>query len=840
MKHYYQETRLTLSTPGEFFVRLISHSAYIILIVVAGLLLFSKSESLLWPGLLFALFLIDRLLHIGQGDESIRALAKGGNFARVCTPETYKLINNAYRRSLLLHHNLHLALIKELLEHRGVITTLRRLSVDTDAFSVKVQERFNNMAHEEEAMRSDTDQKKRAAALLESIGKIMLRSYGSAVRTGGRFIEPQDIFASVVAERDESLAKLFDFFELTVEGTEEAIIFGKWHGKLSGFKRLPAVLGGFVHRPGFLRARPMNRAWTARPTATLDQFSTDLTALARRERAGFLIGHEKEVEHLLNILARPGKPNAILVGEPGVGKSSIIAHIAFRMAKDDVPHVLFDKRLISLDVPSLLANASPEILAGRLNDIVNEILTAGNIVLMIPNAHDLFRSATTKAASAIDILLPVLRSDMIPTIAETYPREFKQLIESRTDFLDQFEIVDIKEISEREAVRFLIYASLILEREYKIFITFSALRKAVTIARRYFPTKMLPGSALDLVRQALAKAQQEKKKALNDELIVAVAERQSKIPIEHASKDEADKLLNLEALIHERLINQNIAVSAVSRALREYRSGLSRKGGPIASFLFVGPTGVGKTELAKILTAIQFGSKNLMHRFDMSEYQDKQSISRFIGTPDGEMPGALTDAVLQSPYSLVLFDEFEKAHPDILNLFLQVLDDGRLTDNRGRTANFENTIVIATSNAHSNYIKEQIEKGNTVEAISETLTSKLTEYFKPELLNRFSGIVVFRNLTVTEIEKIAALFIREVANTLLESHGVALAVDELATRKIAELGYSPVFGARPLRQVVSEQIRSVLAEKILRKEIVRGASVRITYEGEKFVWVSEA
>ena len=290
--------------------------------------------------------------------------------------------------------------------------------------------------------------------------------------------------------------------------------------------------------------------------------------------------------------------------------------------------------------------------------------------------------------------------------------------------------------------------------------------------------------------------------------------------------------MNLESLIHERLIDQEEAVKAVSRALREYRSGLSRKGGPIASFLFVGPTGVGKTELSKILANIQFGSKDAMIRFDMSEYQEKQSISRFIGSPDGSTSGALTDAVIQKPYSLVLLDEFEKAHPDILNLFLQVFDDGRLSDNTGRIADFQNTIIIATSNANSNFIKESIDAGKTIAEISDVLKKKLTEYFRPELINRFSGIILFKNLSQSDIISVAGLLLKELADDLKENQNIYISFSTEAVEKIAEWGYDPAFGARPLRGVISEKIRSVLAEMILKDEIIRGKSININLKGE--------
>ena len=290
----------------------------------------------------------------------------------------------------------------------------------------------------------------------------------------------------------------------------------------------------------------------------------------------------------------------------------------------------------------------------------------------------------------------------------------------------------------------------------------------------------------------------------------------------------------MEKIIHERLIDQETAVQAVARTLREYRSGLSRKGGPMAAFLFVGPTGVGKTELSKILASIHFGSKEAMIRFDMSEYQTKESLYRFIGAPDGKSGGALTDAIREKPYGLILLDEFEKAHPDILNLFLQVCDDGRLTDSLGRTVDFQNTIIIATSNAHSNFIKSEIEKGGDMRIIGEELKKKLTDVFRPELLNRFSDIIVFRNLLSEHIEAIAKLMLAELADVLKEEHGIDLSFDDSAVKKIAELGYDPVFGARPLRGVISEKVRSILAENILKGELVKGSGVKLIFKDGKF------
>jgi ATP-dependent Clp protease ATP-binding subunit ClpC len=824
---YFHEPRLLLTAFGEFMTRLIAYCTFALLVVAAIFLYVADTKGLHGAAILITFFLIDRFNHRGDGERSIGELkGEKKNVALACTPAAYHALNHSYRKARALGKNFYLILLQDFLDRPDIKESLARLSTNVHDMHVRVESAIKE---------SPLVQLKREEVLAQ-IESLAVVAYENAVHTGESYIHTRNFFVALSEVGDPAIARILDLFELSTTNLQEAVIFGRWKRTMFGLKGLPSVLGGFTARPRVIKKRFMNRAWTARPTPLLDKFSTDLTDLARAGEAGFLSGHEKDLSSLLQAISKPGKPNALLVGEPGSGKNTMIDHLAYRMTQDDVPPVLFDKRLVSLNVGGLLADATPEALAGRLQKITDEVVRAGNIVIFIPNAHDLFRTGAAKAMNAIDILFPLIRSAAIPTIVETYPREFKQYIEPRTDFLEEFQIVTVDEISEGDALRFLIYSSLLLEKEFGVFITFRALEKAVNLAHRYFREKLLPGSASDLLKEALVKAKQDRIRTLLADHVVAVAEAESKIPIAQAGVVEAEKLWNLENIIHKKLVNQETAVSAVSRALREYRSGLTRKGGPIASFLFVGPTGVGKTELAKILTDIQFGSKNFMLRFDMSEYQDKQSIFRFIGTPDGEKTGALTDAVLKSPYSLVLLDEFEKAHPDILNLFLQVFDDGRLTDSLGRVVDFQNTIIIATSNAHSDFIKSQIEAGKTNEEVGEELKKKLTDYFRPELINRFSDIIAFRTLKPEEIYTIANFLVKDVGGTLRETQGVDLKVDESALRKIAELGFSPVFGARPLRQVVSEKVRSALAEKILRREIVRGDILSVAYQNNQFTW----
>jgi len=557
-------------------------------------------------------------------------------------------------------------------------------------------------------------------------------------------------------------------------------------------------------------------------------FGWDMTDMALSGRAGFLVGHSQEYDRMVDILSRPTKPNVILVGDPGIGKETIVGHLAYRISKDEVPKQLFDKRLMALNISALVSGADQAELQRRINTVFSEVRAAGNIILYIPEIHNLSRTSGELYLSAANIMLPLISDDDFPTIGTTYPQEYKKFIERDSAFSGAFEAIQVAELTDGESEEFLVYESILLEKEWKMTIEFSAVKKAVYLAKKYFHQKPLPSSAEDLLKEALSEARRKGEKILTEKDVISAAERKVNIPIHQAGPAEAKSLLGLEDTIHERMVDQNEAVSAVSRSLREYRSGLSRQGGPIAAFLFVGPTGVGKTELAKALARIQFGSEEMMIRLDMSEYQEKDSVSRLIGSADGHIYGSLTESILEKPYSLLLLDEFEKANPDILNLFLQVLDDGRLTDGSGRLVDFQNTIIIATSNAQSEFIKTSLEEGAGIEMISTEIKKRLTQQFRPELLNRFSDVIVFKTLSREDIVAITRIQLGGVAKLLMDSQGIEAEFDDEAVSVVAKAGYDPVFGARPLRGVISKMIKDPLSGKILRGELERGSKVTVT------------
>lgn len=824
MKLLFKEKRLYMNAFSDSIVRVITYCSYIFFITVAFLLFFSDVTKLKFISILLFLFLIDRVIHIKKGERSIYELHGDEiNVAKAFSPNTLRIFSYSFRKSIGTERDFYFLTLLELLKRKEIKNILGRLDVSHKEFLDKVIEYTNT--------KSEYVKKDELLVLCENVA---VEAYKNASEIGCEFVEPYNLFAAILSTKHKYISKLTNLFEIVPDDVSNAIIYARYAKKYNWFNKPPSVIGGFAYKTNIVRSRFMNRAWTARPTPMLDQYGIDLTYLAKSKKTGFLIGHENEMELLINAVSRPGKPNAILVGEPGSGKSTIISNLAFRMIKDKVPKVLFDKRLVSLNVGALLSNANQGDLTQRIQKIANDISVAGNIVLFIPIVHDLFKKPIDGSLAPIDLLLPIIKNNEIPVVCETYPREFKQFIEQRSDFTEQFDVINVSEIKEMNAIKLLIYESIILEREFNVFITFGAIKKSVLLAHKYFRSKLLPGSALDLLKQVSAYANENKIKTVSDDIVVEIAERQSKIPIQKAGENEVNKLLNLEDIIHKKFINQKEAVSSVANAIREFRSGLSRSGGPIATFLFVGPTGVGKTELAKVLAETQFGSRDLMLRLDMSEYQDKQSVSRLIGSVDGVRGGVLTDAILKNPYSLILLDEFEKANSEILNLFLQVFDDGRLTDSLNRTVDFQNTIIIATSNAHSDFIKNEIEKGVLFNEIVDIIKKKLTDYFKPELINRFSSVVVFRNLNEDEICAVAKLMLLEVSGVLKNTHGITVNFSEGAIEKIAKLGYSPVFGARPLRQVISEKVRSVFAEMILKKEIARGNTINFIFENGEF------
>jgi ATP-dependent Clp protease ATP-binding subunit ClpC len=586
----------------------------------------------------------------------------------------------------------------------------------------------------------------------------------------------------------------------------------------------------FIELAALKPSSSMNRAMTARQTPLLDRFSEDLTLAARNGYLAPLVGRKREMDELLRAIEGGGK-SVILVGEPGVGKESIVEGLARLMVEEQVPNVLFDKRLVSIDLAHVAASGDPGYAAERLIAMMNEVAISGNIVLVIRNAEALTGSAGPMDLS--QILASELEKRYVFAILTITPSAWTEYLERRPIATKLTKIV-INELPQEEVLNVLMAKAGAIEYKNRVFCSYAALEKASQLAGRYLRDMALPESALDILREAsvLARNTKGERASVTAEDVAVVVRDRTSIPVEAVTGSERDKLLNLEEKLHSRVIGQDQAVVSVSRAIRRARAELREGKRPIANFLFLGPTGVGKTELAKALASEYFGSENAMIRLDMSEYQDSSSIARVIGAPGDQRGGLLTEAVRKSPFSIVLLDELEKAHPDILTLFLQVMDDGRLTDGVGRTVDFTNVMLIATSNAGTPFIQAETAKGTEIERITTALLEQeLKGIFRPEFLNRFDGVVVFKPLSIDEVTQIAWLMINGISKRL-EEKGIAFQTNDEAVEELAKAGYDPLFGARPLRRLIQERVDDGLADVLLRGEVGRRDTI-ILHPGSK-------
>ncbi len=564
----------------------------------------------------------------------------------------------------------------------------------------------------------------------------------------------------------------------------------------------------------------LDRAMTAVATPTLDRYCHDLTRAAQFGRLPFSIGREKELNAVFRVM-EGGHNSALLVGEAGVGKSSVLYELAERMVEEDVPEILRDKRLLVFSVNDLVAGADPSEASGRLMAALADIARARNIVLAVENI-DALVGVSEGGVDLFDIFSQELAHGYFFAIATTSPQRFAEAIERR-GAAGAFTKIEVLEPEEDEAVKMIMAVVGGIEYDQRVFFSYAAIEKSVQLSSRYLHDRALPEKAMVVLReaaQAVRKTRGENK-IVDGEDIAAIVSEKSHVPVTAVTAKESEKLLNLETRLHERVVGQEEAVKAVSAALRRARAEIRSQKRPIAAFLFLGPTGVGKTELAKTVAAEYFGDESAMIRLDMSEYQERDSIARLVGVPGDSKGGLLTEAVRGKPFCLILLDEFEKAHPDILNIFLQVMDDGRLTDNQGRTADFTNTIIVATSNAASGYIQDAVRAKKSVEEIkSDLMLRELKAIYKPELLNRFDGVIVFRPLTADEIEQIAWLMMGGITDNL-EKRSINFRATDEAVKELAAVGFDPVFGARPMRRVIQEKVENALAEALLKNEISR-------------------
>jgi len=574
----------------------------------------------------------------------------------------------------------------------------------------------------------------------------------------------------------------------------------------------------------------LGKEWTAGYTLTLDRFSTDLSELVRKRGLPEIIGHQKEISAMERILSRREINNVLIVGESGSGRKSMIHALAKKSVLGESSAEVNYKRIIQLDLTNLLAQISSfEEVEVTLDNIFREVILAGNVVLVIDEFHNFISGGFRPGVIDISgVLAPYLAYPAFQIVAITTFEGLHKNIEQNPSLLSLFEKVEVAEISERETLMLLQNLSLILEQKYKKFVSYQSLRDIIVYCSKYLPAIPFPEKAMDLLDEVMVYLFQTaiKDKVLLPEHIAYLVSEKTQIPVGEIEKEERQVLLNLENLIHERIINQEEAVKEVAASLRRARAEVATRSGPMGTFLFLGPTGVGKTETAKALAEIYFGSEDRMIRLDMSEFQSATDIPQLLGAPGEE--GLLTTQVRKRPFSLILLDEIEKAHAHVLNLFLQILDEGHVTDGLGRKVDFKNSIIIATSNAGYQIILEALREKTEWFKVKQKLLDRLFEegIFRPEFINRFDATVVFRPLSKENLLAIADLMLKKLKKNLKEKE-IDFVITEPLKERIAELGYDPTFGARQMRRVIQDKVENVLAQAILAGQLKRGNQVEV-------------
>ena len=582
----------------------------------------------------------------------------------------------------------------------------------------------------------------------------------------------------------------------------------------------------------------IDRAMTAVATPYLNSFSTDLTLAAKFGRLETCVAREKEIEEIFRII-NAGRQSIVLVGERGVGKMSILHGIAERMVEERVPARIQDKRLVQISVSALLAGTTVSGAQERVINIMHEIAKAKNIILCVEGIDNLMGAGAAQGEAGFDVsetLAEFLGRGRFLTLATTTVSGYNQHVVN-SSIGQALARVDVPEMEDNQTIQVLESKVGYVEYKHKVYFTYDALDRCAVLAKTFLHDQRVPESALSIMTEVASYVESTHgaHSLVSGEDVATIISQKTGIPTTSISEDEGQKLMRLETAMHQYVVGQDDAVALVANALRRARAEIRSKNRPIANFLFLGPTGVGKTELAKTISRVYFGGEEQMIRIDMSEFQDTSSIYRLIGQTGKQGTGLLTEAVRQKPFSLVLLDEMEKAHPDVLNVFLQVFDDGRLTDSVGRVIDFTNTIIIATSNAGTVYAGERMSEGVALEDIrQELIHGKLKEYYRPEFLNRFDAIVLFKSLNREEIKHIAGLMLGRVQKDL-ETKGIGFRAEDAALEALASVGYDPEFGARPMRRAIQDRVENQLAELLLSKSLERrdtvvlgdGASIRI-------------
>lgn len=719
-------------------------------------------------------------------------------------------------------------------------------------------------------------------------------------KTGYTYVGTEHLLLAILSESDSYAVAFLEELGVSVERLAQAVSKGMQGGADDGF-------GGFENE-----SAPNG---SQKGGSALDKFGRDLTQAAKNGEIDPVIGREKEIQRVIQILSRRTKNNPVLIGEPGVGKTAVAEGLALEIAKGNVPEILKDKRVVSLDLTGMVAGAKYRgDFEERIKAAIDEVKKSKNTILFIDELHTIVGAGAAEgSADAANILKPSLARGDFQVIGATTLNEYRKYIEKDAALERRFQPVKVGEPTPEQAVQILKGLRDSYEAHHKVKITDEAINAAVTLSSRYIADRYLPDKAIDLIDEGASKVrlasltspdnvkeledeiadyEKEKASAINEqdferaarlrdeqkelqtklddakkkwqeqqkgnsgevtaEDIAKIVSEWTGIPVVQLTKEESERLLNMENVLHERVIGQSEAVTAIAKAIRRGRVGLKDPKRPVGSFIFLGPTGVGKTELCKALAEAMFGDENAMLRLDMSEYMEKHTVSKLIGSPPGyvgfEEGGQLTEKVRRKPYSVILFDEIEKAHPDVFNMLLQILEDGRLTDSQGRTVDFKNTIIIMTSNVGARLITEKqsslgfnSENENAEEGekkdIKELVTGELRKVFRPEFLNRVDDIIVFNKLNKDEIKQIAVKMLKTLENRL-DKMNIKISFTDNAISEIADKGFDENYGARPLRRAIQNEIEDPLSEQMLEGKVKDGAVVTCDFADGQFTFTT--
>ena len=725
--------------------------------------------------------------------------------------------------------------------------------------------------------------------------KVLELSLREALQLGHNYIGTEHILLGLIREGEGVAAQVLQQLGADLPKVRQTVI-----QLLSGVQGEEGQPSG---HPGGGSSRESGASSSG--STVLDQFGRNLTQLARDRQLDPVIGRSNEIERVMQVLSRRTKNNQVLVGEPGVGKTAIVEGLSQQIVLGTVPDTLTDKHLYTLDLGALVAGSRYRgDFEERLKKVLKEIRTRGDIILFIDEIHTLVGAGAAEGAiDAASILKPMLARGELQTIGATTLEEYRKYLEKDSALERRFQPIQVDEPTVADTILILEGLRESYEEHHRVNFTQQALVNAANLADRYIADRFLPDKAIDLIDEAgsrmrlkrsdlppdvreiddrVAKLRTDKSEAvhaqqyeraaqLRDQERVLIADRAeleiqsassedlpysavideeeiaevlamwTGIPVHRLTEEETERLLNMEDNLHKRIIGQQDAITAVSKAIRRTRAGLKDPKRPAGSFIFLGPSGVGKTETSKALTEFLFGDEDALIQIDMSEYMEKHAVSRLIGSPPGyvgyDEGGQLTEAVRRKPFSIVLFDEIEKAHPDVFNILLQILEDGRLTDSQGRTVDFKNTVIIMTSNLGTAELRKKAigfaEKDDELSynKMREKVMDSLKKQFRPEFLNRIDEVIVFHELTMDEVKTIVDLLIGRV-RTQLESQALDLALSDAAKTRLAEKGYDPQLGARPLRRAIQQMLEDPLSERVLKKEFPAGATILVDVDEE--------